>query len=525
MNYQYLYNLATLLDFEEKYNEADIVFDQMLRLADKKRKYFGQDEYYGRKRPRIKFNPMPGSAPVAPAAPVAAPAPQQPATPAATPAAAANSGTPIKSPFTEAEAKWMKYLREVYKNPKTDPSFRAALELEEGLGNFDPKTGYLSARGKENLIQLQKSFKAGRLGDGASITGKAPGSGKIPGSGAGAGSFSPASFARTLTNTKAGQNLVKELYSAQKSFQAVVSKIPPPALKFISKIKFVFIFLNFARFIQALLNGTLEYKQTIEFIAACASISPQVLAALGTIPIVGPGLVIAVGAVNLGAADVVEFFGNPEAGLNYMGVQITGPSMRRKTDEIDFRTVDISKLDPAVQATLKESIPLIQSGKKISEILTDQGLIQRHPWLVKRDDIRFTQFSGALGAGGFYKQYKQQSPQEATQENQNTNYLPGTNPPKNNRQQGSPVYNNREQGQSQTQQSQQLKSHNDLLYKAYVDTVRTTNVTLENLKNYRDQIITKINNLAPMYPNINAQQAITALDNRIRKYSAQAQPA
>jgi hypothetical protein len=70
-----------------------------------------------------------------------------------------------------------------------------------------------------------------------------------------------------------------------------------------------------------------------------------------------------------------------------------------------------------------------------------------------------------------------------------------------------------------------LKNHNDLLYKAYVDTVQTTNITLDNLKKFRDQIIAKINNLAPMYPNINAQQAITALDNRIRRYSGQAKPA
>jgi hypothetical protein len=73
--------------------------------------------------------------------------------------------------------------------------------------------------------------------------------------------------------------------------------------------------------------------------------------------------------------------------------------------------------------------------------------------------------------------------------------------------------------------AQVLRNYNDLLYKAYVDTVQSTNITLENLKNYRQQIITKINNLAPRYPNINAQQAITALDNRIRKYSEQANPA
>ena len=91
-------------------------------------------------------------------------------------------------------------------------------------------------------------------------------------------------------------------------------------------------------------------------------------------------------------------------------------------------------------------------------------------------------------------------------------------------QQVQPAYNNSQQRQ---QQMPPLNNHNDLLYKAYVDTTQTSNVTLENLKNYRQQIITKIQALAQYYPNINAQQAITALDNRIRKYSgqAQAQPA
>jgi hypothetical protein len=55
--------------------------------------------------------------------------------------------------------------------------------------------------------------------------------------------------------------------------------------------------------------------------------------------------------------------------------------------------------------------------------------------------------------------------------------------------------------------------------------VQTTNVTLENLVNFKDQIIDKINALAPSYPSINSQQSIQMLENRIRKYSNQAKPA
>ena len=201
-----------------------------------------------------------------------------------------------------------------------------------------------------------------------------------------------------------------------------------------------------------------------------------------------------------------------------MGFQITGESMRRKTDKIDFSTVDTSKLDPSVQNALRESVPLIQQGIKIREILTDPTMVQNHPWLTKRDDIRFTQFSGTLGMGGFYTRNKAQSSQQQAQ----GPYL--NKPPYSGQanQQGQSVYNNAQQTQ---QQMPPLKNHNDLLYKAYVDTVQTTNVTLDNLKSYRDQIISKIQALSSNYPNINAQQAITALDNRIRKYSTQASPA
>jgi hypothetical protein len=194
-----------------------------------------------------------------------------------------------------------------------------------------------------------------------------------------------------------------------------------------------------------------------------------------------------------------------------MGFQITGESMRRKTDKIDFSTVDTSSLDPSVQNALRESVPLIQQGLKIREILTDPTMVQNHPWLTKRDDIRFTQFSGTLGVGGFYKRNKAQSQESQSGESQ-------TQP----RSFNNNTFNNNQQQRANTPK---LNNYNDLLYKAYTDVTSSSEVTLNNLKNYRDQIITKIQALSSYYPNINAQQAITALDNRIRKYSTQASPA
>jgi hypothetical protein len=340
------------------------------------------------------------------------------------------------------------------------------------------------------------------------------------GAGSAASSASSASSADTpimaqlkkALNTKIGQKLLSAIKAAydkfMSAFNLIKSKIPPAALKVLGKIKFVFIFLNFVRFFNSLINGTLTYKETIEFIAACAAISKEVLAYVGAIPFIGPGLVAAVIAVNFGAADIVQFFGDPESGLNFMGFQITGESMRRKTDKIDFSTVDTSKLDPSVQNALRESVPLIQQGLKIREILTDPTMVQNHPWLTKRDDIRFTQFSGTLGMGGFYTRNKAQSQESQSGESQTQ----------------ARSFNNNTFNNSQ-QQMPKINNHNDLLYKAYVDTVQTTNVTLDNLKSYRDQIISKIQALSSYYPNINAQQAITALDNRIRKYSTQASPA
>ena len=77
MDYQYLYNLGNLLDFEGKYDESDIVFDSMMRLAAPD----GRGRTQGRPRPRDlnpRLTPEQIRARLNPQVPVT---PQQPATP------------------------------------------------------------------------------------------------------------------------------------------------------------------------------------------------------------------------------------------------------------------------------------------------------------------------------------------------------------------------------------------------------------------------------------------------------------
>jgi hypothetical protein len=62
-------------------------------------------------------------------------------------------------------------------------------------------------------------------------------------------------------NTKIGQKLLSAIKAAydkfMSAFNLIKSKIPPAALKVLGKIKFVFIFLNFVRFFNCLINWTL----------------------------------------------------------------------------------------------------------------------------------------------------------------------------------------------------------------------------------------------------------------------------
>ena len=553
--------IAQSLDDYGNYREADLFLDQMLRFSKKRKTWRGNPNA----RPRTPMNPMPGAKPAPIIPQVAAPVAPQPVAPVSSaklvddislprfvkrapdPNAANLARTlygldqPIKPDAPQVPAPVTPQFRPdgtplVPVNPIPVPK-ATSLEFFQNIGKkaieekwtFKQLDSYLD---KYNLDRKDEFIKIFNQRNGPNKyqdtldklnTPRGPQTTKGP---------IRASDIPALTqltkhlNTKPGQKLLTAIKAAYdkflNAFNLIKNKIPPAALKIFSKIKFVFIFLNFVKFFNGLINGTLTYKETIEFIAACAAISKEVLVFLGLIPYVGPGLVTAVIAINFGAADIAQFIGDPESGFNFMGFQITGESAKRRTDKIDFATVDVKTLDPAVQSALREAIPLIQSGMKSREIISSPEMLQKHPWL-KGDDIRFTQFIGALGQGGFYRHHsgKQNSSQQSNQtqptEETQTQPTEETQNQPTEETQNQPVYNNR-------RQMPKLNNHNDLLYKAYVDTVQSTNITLENMKNYRDQIISKIQALASNYPNINAQQAITALDNRIRKYSTQATP-
>lgn len=581
-----LFEIANMLDTDGKYLEADVVLDSMIRLATGRRTWRGNPN--ARPRTRFNPMPGARSVPQAPVAPQAPAAPQiRPdgtpvnavnpiPVPQATPRDFSRNIVKLalkegwdfqklnshldkfypdkKDDFIEyfnekvGPNKYQEQLSRINQQrarpapasvPKPTPASSpkpvpSAPQIDRSNPEFAKKIlSKLLAKGMsidqiDNFLDGTPLSKQDVIAQYNAQFGENAYQTKLNAS-AGAGSAaSSASSADTpimaqlkkALNTKIGQKLLSAIKAAydkfMSAFNLIKSKIPPAALKVLGKIKFVFIFLNFVRFFNSLINGTLTYKETIEFIAACAAISKEVLAYVGAIPFIGPGLVAAVIAVNFGAADIVQFFGDPESGLNFMGFQITGESMRRKTDKIDFSTVDTSKLDPSVQNALRESVPLIQQGLKIREILTDPTMVQNHPWLTKRDDIRFTQFSGTLGVGGFYKRNKAQSQESQSQVSQSGESQTQPRSFNNN------TFNNNQQQRANTPK---LNNYNDLLYKAYTDVTSSSEVTLNNLKSYRDQIITKIQALSSYYPNINAQQAITALDNRIRKYSTQASPA
>lgn len=490
-----LVEIAQNLDEYGNYREADLFLDQMLRLSKKRRTWRGNPNA----RPRTQMNPMPGAKPAPIIPQVAAPVAPQPVAAPVRP-----NGTPVVpvNPIPVPKATSLEFFQNIGKRALEDKmSFK---QLDSYLDLYHPQR-------KDEFIKIFNERNGANKYQDTLAKLNTPRGPQTPKGPIRASDIPALAKLTQHLNTKPGQKLLTAIKAAYDKFMVafnlIKNKIPPAALKIFSKIKFVFIYLNFVKFFNGLLNGTLTYKETIEFIAACAAISKEVLTLLGMIPFVGPILVAEVLLINFGAADIAQFIGDPESGFNFMGFQITGESAKRRTDKIDFATVDVKTLDPAVQSALREAIPLIQSGMKSREIISSPEMLQKHPWL-KGDDIRFTQFIGALGQGGFYRHHsgKQNSKQQSNQ----------TQPTEET--QNQPVYNNR-------RQMPKLNNHNDLLYKAYVDTVQSTNITLENMKNYRDQIISKIQALSSNYPNINAQQAITALDNRIRKYSTQASPA
>ena len=508
MNVNSLYRLASILDAEGKYLEADVVLNSMMRFAK------GAEKYYGNRarRPTIPFNAMPGARPAVPVAPVAPVA-------------------PVKSGFTQAEAKWMKYFRDVWKNPKTDPAFRAALELEQSLGNFDPKTGYLSAQGKQNLINMQQARKMlGNLGGAASSAGNAGKAAEVGRGGAAAAAAAKASqFATKAANNPATANIISALTKVSTSLSAI-----KPLLKILP-------FLGFAASIPEMINLVNKINQKgwksiwddpHDRAKAIGVLANTVSAAVSLAP--GPltPVALALSAIGIGSdvgADVARDAGDAAEGGEFklFGKTLKQKSQQRQQQDAFETGYNAKNIDPQVQLALDVSKRMFMAGSKITDIMNDPKMKSIYTWL-GTGDARDTQFKvqltvlrKSLRSGGAQPQAAQQGQPQQQGQGPYLNKPPYSGPVN---QQVQPAYNNSQQRQ---QQMPPLNNHNDLLYKAYVDTTQTSNVTLENLKNYRQQIITKIQALAQYYPNINAQQAITALDNRIRKYSGptQAQPA
>ncbi len=415
---------------------------------------------------------------------------------------------PIKAGANAAE-----YRRLILSQPGLRPEIAARLEMLVDRGLLDPKTGNWTRNLNDlQLSELERFYR--NLGKAQNAVSDAASAGSKAGRGgaAAAAAAKASQFATKAANNPSTAKIVSALSKASTTLGAL-----RPLLK-------VLPFLGFAASIPEMMNLVNKINQKgwesiwndpYDRAKAIGAISNTVSAAVSLAP--GPltPVALALAAIGIGSdvgADVARDAGDAAEGGEFklFGKTLKQKSQQRKQQEAFDAGYNAKELDPQVVSALENSKSLLSSGKKIIDIINDQSMLAKYPWLNNNADPKNAQFrknivllSKSLRA--------QQSPAQVSS--------PGaTNQP------GQSVYNNAQQS-AQPEKSQQLRNHNDLLYKAYVDTVQTTNITLENLKNYRDQIITKINNLAPMYPNINAQLAITALDNRIRKYSAQAKPA
>ena len=390
--------------------------------------------------------------------------------------------------------------KRIWQNRKLNPRLYDLLELEYSAGRFNPGTGDLTESAVETLSRayerggptvVQQGGKAGR---------------------GGAAAAKASQFATKAANNPSTAKIVSALAKVSTTVSAL-----KPLLKILP-------FLGFAASIPEMMNLVNKINQKgwesiwndpYDRAKAIGVLANTVSAAVSLAP--GPltPVALALSAIGIGSdlgADVARDAGDAAEGGEFklFGKTLKQKSQQRKQQEAFEAGYNAKELDPQVVSALENSKSLLSSGKKIIDIINDQSMLAKYPWLNNNADPKNAQFrknivllSKSLRA--------QQSPAQVLS--------PGVN-----NQPGQSVYNNAQQS-AQPEQLQQLRNHNDLLYKAYVDTVQSTNITLENLKNYRQQIITKINNLAPRYPNINAQQAITALDNRIRKYSEQANPA
>lgn len=470
---------------------------------------------------------------------------QDPSLPRATPAGGASpkpggpSGyagpTPKFDPIPEnfnpikAGANAAEYRRLILSQPGLKPEIAARLEMLVSKGYLDPKTGNWTRNFDDlQMSQLERFYRnLNRAQDVASDAASA-GSKAGRGGAAAATAAKASQFATKAANNPSTAKIVSALAKASTTLGAL-----KPLLR-------VLPFLGFAASIPEMMNLVNKINQKgwesiwndpYDRAKAIGAISNTVSAAVSLAP--GPltPVALALAAIGIGSdvgADVARDAGDAAEGGEFklFGKTLKQKSQQRKDQEAFEAGISAKNIDPQVQAALSQSKNMLINGAKISDILSDPRMKQTFPWLGTSDAkdaqfrVQITALRKSLRAGNAQESQMQQPSSKQQSTGNMLNKQPyGT-------QNSYSTQDVEQQGQVRQQpQMPQLNSYNDLLYKAYVDTVQNTNVTLENLKNYRDQIITKINNLAPKYPNINAQLAITALDNRIRKYSAQAKPA
>jgi hypothetical protein len=401
----------------------------------------------------------------------------------------------------------------VWNNRNLNPRLYDLLELEYSAGRFNPKTGDLVESAVESL---GRAFEKGgptvvsKGGKGAQMVGKA------------------VEFANRAKNAPGAQSIANALGKVSKTLSFL-----KPLTKLLPFLGFALSIPDFVRLCNRINQEGWEpiWNDPYDRAKAIGAISNTVAAAVSIAP--GPltPVAAALAAIGMGSdlgADVARDAGDAAEGGEFklFGKTLKQKSKQRQQQDAFEAGLNAKTIDPQVHSALSASKRMLMAGSKIVDIMNDPKMKSIYPWLGTGDArdaqfrVQITALRKSLRAGGGEEQVGQEQQQAPGPYLNKAPY--GSQPqsaPQAAGQQGQPVYNNSQQPQ---QQPQQLRNHNDLLYKAYVDTVQNTNVTLDNLKNYREQIITKINNLSPMYPNINAQQAITALDNRIRKYSAQA---
>jgi hypothetical protein len=546
-----IFEIANMLDTDGKYLEADVVLDSMIRLA--RDRFNGQQTYYGNTRKSVPFKPLPGarSVPVPPAAPVAPPVyPSSPYNPDpfgnysirdtigyVDPGDAPRPGTrpiqrgPVKLvpmgspaqpatavgqprtqvPKTDYNLRNNEIRKRVFQNPKLNPQLAAVLELEQAAGRFDPRTGELAESAVETLSRAYEkigpsSSAASRGGKGAQIGAKA------------------AQMAARAKNSPAAGAVV----SALEKMSGTLKFIRPIA-KLLPFVGFALAIPDFVRLCNRINQDGWEaiWNDAYDRAKAIGVIANTVAAAVSIAP--GPltPVAAALSAIGMGSdlgADVARDAGDAAEGGEFklFGKTLKQKSKQRQQQDAFEAGLNAKTIDPQVQSALQDSKNMLMNGSKIIGIINDPRMKSIYPW-IGTSDARDTQFRVQLtslrkslrsGGGQLAQQQGPLNPSQANQQGQSEVSLTGT-------------YNNSGYNNSQQQRANtpKLNSYNDLLYKAYTDVTSSSEVTLNNLKNYRDQIINKIQALSSYYPNINAQQAITALDNRIRKYSTQASPA